>query len=154
MKLIDSEGNQFVFHFDLREKRLLHDLLSLYPLIPASHHRLTKSGDPAAHGDQQLLEEALAEQRQENKRQVDAMLNEKGRFRRRKTGFDLALSADELEWLLQVLNDVRVGSWVLLGEPDEMHGKDVILTEQNARYFWSMELSGMFQAAFLQALQG
>jgi hypothetical protein len=50
-----------------------------------------------------------------------------------------------------VLNDVRVGSWVLLGSPEEMA---VDLTETNAHLFRAMEMAGYFQAQFLQALGG
>jgi hypothetical protein len=97
-----------------------------------------------------MLEEALAEQRQENRRQVLAMLNEPQRFRETKSGFELTLAPAQVEWLLQVLNDVRVGSWLALGEPEQ--GEKPKLTKQNANYFLAMELCGLFESVLLAAL--
>jgi hypothetical protein len=61
-----------------------------------------------------LIEEALAEQRSENKRQLQAMLADPSRFTERDGGWQFAMSHSDLEWLLQVLNDIRVGSWIML----------------------------------------
>ena len=64
--------------------------------------------------------------------------------------FRLLLQPTEVEWLLQVLNDVRVGSWLALGEPDEDKPPD--LTPENFRYAVAMEVCGAFQSALLAAL--
>ena len=58
--------------------------------------------------------------------------------------------AAEVEWLLQVLNDVRVGSWLALGEPER--GQEPAVTAQNARYLLALELCGLFQSVLLAAL--
>lgn len=154
MKLIESDGKQFVFHIDKREKRLLVDLVSLYPLIPPAHHRISRSVGNRKTDQQQLLEEALAEHRRESKKQVETLLNEPNRFQQVRSGFRFTVTAEQIESLLQVLNDVRVGSWLILGEPDEKKGKNLDLTEQNARYLWAMELAGFFESIFLYALNG
>ena len=101
--------------------------------------------------NQHLLEEALAEHRNENKKQLDAMLQEPGRFEDSPTGYRLSLSAGQVEWLLQVFNDIRVGSWLQLGSPDEKKGKRLRINLKNARYVWAMELSGHFQYVLLSA---
>jgi hypothetical protein len=98
-----------------------------------------------------LLEEALTEHRNENKRALDSMLNEPNRFQETSTGYRLVLTSPQLEWLLQVLNDVRVGSWLQLGSPNEKEGKRLKLGLQNARYLWAMELSGHFEHALMTA---
>lgn len=154
MKLLESDGNKFVFHLDRDERAVLTELLSRYPLIPETHQRLTRSGDSVSEDNQEMLREALAEQRKENKRQLDTMLAEPDRFKRVKSGFHLTLSGEQIEWLLQVVNDIRVGSWILLGEPDETHGGEMVLSEQNLQYFWSMELAGQFEAFLLRAVDG
>ena len=151
MKLLRASKNGQVFHLGQREKQLLLETLKLYPLVPASHHHLSKDGQgPNADEDQRMLEEALAEQRQENRRQVLAMLNEPQRFRETKSGFELTLAPAQVEWLLQVLNDVRVGSWLALGEPES--GEEPELTKQNVKYRLAMELSGLFESVLLAAL--
>ena len=150
MKFLKAEGDDLVFEIGRREKTLLLDLLKLYPLVPSAHHRISSSVDtPAVESNQHLLEEALTEHRNENKKQLDAMLQEPHRFQETPTGYRLRLNPYQLEWLLQVLNDVRVGSWLRLGSPDEKKGKRVSLSLRNARYLWAMELSGHFQQALL-----
>ncbi len=141
-----------MFQVGRREKSLFLELIKLYPVVPPAHHRIS-TGDtgPGAESNQHLLDEALAEHRKENQRQVQAMLEEPDRFREAPSGYRLTLSPYQVEWLLQVLNDIRVGSWLQLGSPDEKQGKRVVVTEQNARYLWAMELVGHFQYALLSA---
>jgi hypothetical protein len=144
-----------VFEISLPEKRLLFDVLKRYPLISATHHRLTKSARTAKHDEnQRLLEESLAAQREENRKNVRAMLDEPGRFKAAASGFQLTLSGPEIEWLLQVLNDVRVGSWIALGSPDPESGKKIVFNEKILPHFRMMELAGAFEMVFLDALSG
>ena len=151
MKLLRTGKKGLVFQFTEREKQLLLETLKLYPLVPATHHRLSKEAKgEAAEENQRMLEEALAEQRRENQRQVRALMNEPDRFRELEDGFELALAPAHVEWLLQVLNDVRVGSWLLLGEPEQ--GQEPKVTKQNARYLLALELCGLFESLLLAAL--
>ena len=152
MNFAGWQGDHFTFEIGRREKRLLLEVLKLYPLVPSSHHRLTMSGDAAeAAPAQKLLNEALAEQKHENKKQLELMLNEGGRFTESDSGYRFILSQHQLEWLLQVLNDIRVGSWLILGEPDEKKGKRSVVKLESAVYLWAMELSGYFQSVLLEA---
>ena len=155
MKLIQADKGRFVFHLGKREKRSLFEILKLYPLIPASCQRVSKSAKGAAQkASRQLLDEALAAQRRENKMQVLAMLNQPERFQQTESGFRLALSAPEMEWLLQILNDVRVGSWISLGSPDTERDEKIPLTGETAPHLWVMEIAGCFEMALLDALNG
>ena len=150
MKLVKATKTRLIFHLGQREKRSLPQVLKLYPCVPSAHHVLSKSGRmPDAAGNQQLLDEALAEQREENKQQVQALLADPNRFDPTDTGARLSLSPAEVEWLMQVLNDVRVGSWVLLGSPDK---KPAELNANTARHFLAMEMAGYFQMQLLEAL--
>lgn len=151
MKLLRTGKQGLVFQLAEREKLLLLETLKLYPLVPATHHRLShEAKGEAAEENQRLLEEALAEQRQENQQHIQALMNEPDRFREIKGGFELALAPAQIECLLQVLNDVRVGSWLLLGEPEP--GKEPKVTKQNARYLLALELCGLFESLLLAAL--
>ena len=88
-------------------------VLAPYPVVPASHHRLSKDRHiPNREENQQLLEESLTTQREENKKQIAALLNEPQRFMEGVGGCQVGFTRGEIEWLLQVLNDVRVGSWL------------------------------------------
>ena len=155
MNCVDFDGERFVFQMNKREKYLLIHTLSLYPLIPPAHHRIATSGESTEGAtDQQLLDEALAEQRKENKRQLEMLLKETGRFKEVQGGCEFFLNKPQIEWLLQVLNDVRIGSWLALGSPDEKKGKTAQLTEQNAQFMWFMEFAGYFQMLLLRAMHG
>ena len=151
MKLLRTDKDDCVFQLGQREKQLLLVTLQLYPLVPAAHHRLSKEGQgPNAEDNQRLLEAALAEQREENRNQVLAMLSEPKRFRETDGGFELTLVPAQIEWLLQVLNDVRVGSWLALGEPEP--DEEPSVTELNAKYHIALQVCGMFQSGLLAAL--
>jgi hypothetical protein len=151
VKFLRAIKSGHVFQLSPHEKQLLLETIKLYPLVPASHNRLSNGRDvPQADENQRLLEDALAEQRQKNRRQVLAMLDEPQRFRETKAGFELKFTPPQIEWLLQVLNDVRVGSWLALGEPEP--GEEPRITKQNARYLLALELCGLFQSVLLAAL--
>ena len=152
MNFLKTEGENLMFHLSRREKDLLLDLIKMYPLVPPAHYQLS-SADGANEANQQLLDEALGEHREEAKREVQTMLAEVNRFQTASSGCTLTLSAGELEALLQILNDIRVGSWLLLGSPDEKQGKRARLSLKTAKYFWAMDLAGHFQTALLAARQ-
>ncbi|MDB6016738.1 MAG: hypothetical protein JWR19_1227 [Pedosphaera sp.] len=152
MKLIKANKERLSFQIDKKEKRALFSLLKLYPLMPAGYQRLSRS--EAKSEDQELLDEALTTQRLENKRQVLAMMKAKSRFRVNKNGYRFSIKPAQLEWLLQVLNDIRLGSWLSLGSPDGAVEMFAALSEQNAPYFWAMDMAGQFQMILLHALTG
>lgn len=152
MKLLRNANQLYLFELGYREKELLVQILELYPRIPPAAHRLSKRGRlPDLDAGQRLLEEALLEHRAENRRQLQALLNEPRRLTSTPTGWQLTLSTGDLEWLLQVLNDIRVGCWVNLGSPET---RIPPLTEKNAPDLWAMEIAGSFQMRFLEAVEG
>jgi hypothetical protein len=155
VKLIQRDGESFLFHISKREKGLLFEVLKLYPLIPSAHHRLSQTSDaPRVVESQRLLESALAERTAENKQLLLAMLKQATRPQEADGALRLKLGAPQMEWLLQVLNDIRVGSWLILGKPDEKKGKPIELNDENTRYYAAMEFCGLFQMALLAAFQG
>jgi hypothetical protein len=150
VKFVKADRGRFNFQISDREKGLLFTVLKLYPLVPASYQRLSRT--VSRPEDQQLLEEALAAQRSKNKKQLQAMLKARSRFRQNKSGWRFSLKPEQMNWLLEVLNDIRVGSWLQLGSPD---GTGQILAEvgdKTALYFWAMEMCGHFQMVLLGAL--
>jgi hypothetical protein len=152
VRFLKTDGDHLVFHLGRQEKDLLLDLLKMYPVVPESHHRISSSTEsPAMAANQKLLEEALVDHRNEKKAELEAMLTDPKRFRGSPSGYRLYLTPYQIEWLLQVLNDVRVGSWLILGSPDEKQGRQLHLDASNARHLWAMELCGHFQYALLSA---
>ena len=151
MKLIRAQDD-CLFEFAQREKHMLLQLLKLYPRVPSAHHIVSRSSQlPNQAATQHLLDEALAEQRAENKRRLQTLIEDPNRWTEKNGQYVLRLSSPEIEWLLQVLNDIRVGSWVLLGSPEQWYQS---ITPPTAPHLWAMELAGAFQMAFLHALEG
>jgi ethanolamine ammonia-lyase small subunit len=111
MRLVQIDGEKFLFEFAPQELDLLIFVLNDYPLVPEAHHRLHKTEAPGQQDDQKLLEDALKAQRHANKAQLQALLKEDARFARSEKGFQAAFNRGEIEMLLQILNDVRIGSW-------------------------------------------
>jgi hypothetical protein len=61
-----------------------------------------------------------------------------------------AFTVTELDWLLQVLNDIRVGSWLRLGSPADPHRLE--LTKNNWDDFVALEFCGFMQSVLLRSL--
>ena len=153
MKLVNSAQDRFVFHLSRREKDLLLTVTRLYPRITSPRQPLSKKGDlPECEASQRLLDEALAEHRAEAQKQAQTLLADPSRLGQHETGWRLSLSRPDLEMLLQVLNEIRVGSWVLLGSPEDHHHP--ALNAETAPHLWAMELAGGFEMALLQAMGG
>jgi hypothetical protein len=151
VKFLKADKGKCHFQLAAQEKKLLFQILRLYPVIPAQYQRLSKTEDQSEN--EELLEEALAEQRAENRKQLTTWLKAKSRFRKNKKGWRFSIPAARMDWLLQMLNDVRVGSWVAMGSPDAMEKVFAVLNKQNAAHFWAMEIAGHFQGVLLEALR-
>ena len=152
MHLVSSSKGTFRFQISQIEKRMLFAVLAEYPLVPAAHHRFSHTEE--GKDGQALLEESLTEHRRAQRKQVMSLLRAKSRFRANETGWSFSLKPAEMEWLLQVLNDVRVGSWLALGAPDGPREMLRALNEKNARPFHLMEAAGLFQMTLIAAMQG
>lgn len=150
VKLLSREKNRCVFLIGKREREMMCNLLRMYPMLSAGYQKPTK--DPKLKADAELLREALAEQHRANKEALEEMLKSKGRFVEDQMGYRFSLKTSELEWLLQVFNDVRVGSWVKLGSPSPQNPFGAKLTEENVQLAWAMEMAGLFEHSILEAL--
>ena len=75
------------------------------------------------------------------------------RFQQAGNHFEWRVENDHREWLLQIINDVRVGSWVELGSPDDLDAAEQQVGEESARHLALMELAGMFQSVLLMGTE-
>lgn len=155
MKLLRHSGDRYEFLFGRREQHVFCEVLRAFPVTPLEHHQVTRgTATPALTGAQQLLQEALTDFKQEARRRLELFLAEPNRFSPYRDGLRAGFAREEMEWLLQVLNDIRVGSWLQLGCPDPDTGQRPKLTPENARYLPLMEAAGAFEYALLAALDG
>jgi hypothetical protein len=93
----------------------------------------------------------MAEQRQAHKDRVKEFLKNLPTDLEMES--TIHLTPGQMEWLLQVLNDVRVGTWVNLGRPDAESKEKLEPTEENLRGLAMMELCGFFQMTLLEAME-
>lgn len=111
----DKEGGKFTFRFEQAEREWFRHVLNLYPV----HEGPLKPINEDA-GANKLLDKALAEGRKKlrddaqvflksGKIEIDPEFNEY---------WDLNLTGVEIEEMLQILNNVRVGLWLQLGKPE------------------------------------
>jgi len=150
VKLIGLSGEHYEFELSNREKELLLQLLGLYPRIPAGYQSSALAKD-IEEANQRLLAEALEETRSENQKRLQSWIANRQKLSPVHKAWRLKLSASEVDWLLELLNDVRVGSWIRLGSPEV---PQAALTDETAPDFWTLEMAGYFQAAFLELLEG
>jgi hypothetical protein len=150
VRVVRTSPDTVAFQLGKREKELLLELLKLYPRIPDAYQRLSKT-TPLEESSQKLLDEALSEQRATTRRQLDALMGDAKRWTRTDSGWRLELSNVQLEWLLQVFNDIRIGSWIALGSPE---GQVKTISEETAPHLWAMEMAGAFEEVLLEVLGG
>jgi hypothetical protein len=145
MKLLREVRNGWEYHLNQQEALCLRRLISEFPLTPAIAARATRteSGRKAAEREQ-LLNESLAEHRADLKQQAMKLLVGDN-FKTRQNGWRLRLDPEEREILLQLLNDIRVGCWQALGEPEDLELKSSSTSEKEMRLHTLMQLAGFFE---------
>jgi hypothetical protein len=155
VKRVSADEQSVVFQLRAPEHEALLDILQTYPVVPPAHQMVSKELKDAHAADyQHLLDEALAEQRAANKKHLHAWLATPERFKKNKAGFRFTLERADSEWLLQVLNDIRVGHWLRLGSPEPGDLKPQHLNHDQLPAWLAMEMSGYFQMGILEAVGG
>ncbi|MBL68711.1 MAG: hypothetical protein CMO74_09745 [Verrucomicrobiales bacterium] len=153
MKTLTHEDGHRRVRLTTNEKELLLTLLPQYPKLP--NHHPNGSDDSDANP---LLKEALADLRNKNRATTRAFLADTSRFQPDGKDWILTLTDTDLEWLLQVLNDLRVGSWRALGSPQQDEDGSYVnfdhLTDENIGDLWTMEICGALQYELLKELHG
>lgn len=155
MTLVESTDEAVVFEVHSREQQLLRHLLNAYPVIPQTYQAGSAKPGPEHDAEcERLLREALAEQRAINKKRVETWLCDPGRFTKSEDGLCFTLERTDAEWFLQALNDVRVGMWLNLGQPESGQIDDENVTPEQMPLWIAMEMAGYFQMNVLEALGG
>lgn len=155
MNLVSTGDGKFVFELSQREKLLFLELLRRYPVIARPYQPLSKTADvETMKADQELLDQALLADQVEHQKALKKLLGNPELFQATDSGHHFTLEASQMEWLLQVLNDIRVGSWRLLGSPDEQGVHRLHVTEENVSHVWAMEVAGFYQTTLIAACHG
>jgi hypothetical protein len=75
-------------------------------------------------------------------------------LKRGESGYLLTLNPEEREILLQILNDIRVGCWHVLGEPEKLEPETPPMSQKELFLYNLMHLAGYFEVAFLHVSDG
>lgn len=153
MRLLSASPEALVFRLSSAERGWFTKILRCYPVVPASHATLTRGQAPGLREHEPLLREALAEQRDGLRRRIATWLAAADRWPPADKGHRLSVPRGDGEWLLQVLNDVRVGSWLRLGSPEELPRDPAALAPERQLDFAQMELSGAFEMILLESME-
>lgn len=157
MRFIESQKREsrrpsYVFEITPREKDLLLATLLFFPQLDTGHHQLSRDPKTANKAGQEWLVETMEQLKLEHKKRLDLFFKNDRRFFKESHGaLRFTLTDEQMEWLLRVLNEIRVGSWVRLGQPEMDAVRKIKLTGPQSHLFSAMELSGYFQTGLLEA---
>jgi len=102
----------------------------------------------------EMLKEMLTDYKTGQKKWLLSFLSNESNIEQGREGSILLnMSGTDRESILEVLNDIRVGSWILLGSPGVKGSKSTEVSELGAdlrQVAWAMDLSGYFQMGFLR----
>lgn len=149
MKLVKQTQRGFQYELDQEDADSLRFLVKQFPLTPFSPVDISKtdSGSNAVEREK-LLNESLRAHRDELKRKARRLvLRDKFRQLDGKQFFSVSVGAREI--MLQILNDIRVESWRILGEPDDPDVPVFSLSKEEFKYYHFMRLAGYFEYHFL-----
>jgi hypothetical protein len=153
VKRIAADEKSIRLELTPREHQAFVHALQLYPCVPPAHHQLTHADVPEDLLEtQRLPDEALAQERAANQRRVAEWLGSPGRFAPSEKAVQFTVERADAEWLLQVLNDVRVGHWLRLGSPEPQQLVPDEMQPDQLSLWFTMEMSGYFQMGLLEFL--
>jgi hypothetical protein len=155
VRFIGTDQEGMVFLLEPQEHEELIRVLRLYPRTPAAYHRASRT-DPATLGadPQAILDAAMTEHRAASQTELTLYLAAPDVFTKEKKGVRWRLAAGKREWILQVLNDVRVGLWIEAGCPARLESVSGGLGREAIQRAWLMEAAGFFQMRILEAVHG
>jgi hypothetical protein len=151
MKLIRNTSAAALYYLNPTELRLLDSVLKKFPFTDGVPGQISRTGhDPKAAERGRLLHEALAEHRRELTRSARILLAPE-KLKPLNKGHLLTLTLEERETLLQILNDVRVGCWRSLGQPETLEPATPTLTDHEFAWYNLMHVAGYFEDCLIHA---
>lgn len=151
MRLIEANQGRTVIELGEAEWAFFQDLLHQYPLVPNDKRELTRKGEgDEFDADTDLLRTNLEDLTGSNRKRLQKWLNNPDTFSQGTDHGQLTVQALDRDWLLQILNDLRVGSWQQLGCPNTTAINELELETSNFRALWCMELVGLLQSYLLR----
>ncbi len=120
MKRLRHTEDTVTFRINEGERELLHFVLNSYPMSADVWPATEANPDKGPTGpDPALLKSAMEETKQAHRRRVAEFLGSQPPLAPKKKHVELWVKREDMDWLLQVANEVRVGAWYALGCPEE-----------------------------------
>ena len=155
MKIIEDKTEGIMrWVMSRQEIGLLVALIDAYPATPVGRRAVLSRNDDSkeAFERQEFLDEAMAEQCRENRAKAQAVLRAPGVVQYSASKGLFTFRTSEAPWLLQIFNEVRVGSWEALGAPEEPKLDENETDQQVIRSFFLMSVSALFEEVLLSSL--
>lgn len=149
MKLVKQTKAGFQYELEMEDAESLRFLVSRFPIVAFSPAKISKTdiGLNAVEREK-LINDSLQAHRKELKRKArELVLHERFKTSEGKQFYRITRSARET--MLQILNDIRVESWRILGEPENPETNVFRLTGEKLKYYHFMRLAGYFEYHFL-----
>jgi hypothetical protein len=148
MRLLTQSKSGWQYQLSQAEAQALRSLIKLFPITANVAVRITKTDtDPKAAEREKLLNDSLAEHREELRRKAQHLIGG-DRLKLWGSRYVLSLGLDDREILLQILNDIRVESWRALGQPEDLDPLPNPSESQRVHHT-RMSLAGYFECTLL-----
>lgn len=149
MKLVKQTGKGWQYLMSREDEEGLRFLVGQFPLTAFAPVAISKTDACSKTLERQkLINESLRDHRKALKRKARVLvLPEKFKSSEGKRFYQISLEGRET--MLQILNDIRVESWRILGEPDDPDLNVFRLTKDQFKYYHFMRVAGYFEYHFL-----
>lgn len=149
MKLVKQTQNGFQYELNREDVESLCFLIKHFPITVFSEAKISKTDSSLkAVEREQLINESLRGHREELKRKARGLiLREKFKDSDGKQFYRITQRSREM--MLQILNDIRVDSWRMLGEPENPEECIFQLSGEKLKYYHFMRMAGYFEYHFL-----
>lgn len=139
---------------DLSESEtiFIKEILSAYPLVPNDTRELTRDASTSdLEEDTELLRTSLADLTLGHQKRLKTWVNAPDTFQVVDGRCLFRITTENRDWFLQVLNDLRIGSWQQLDCPTQEELQELTPSPEVIRPLWTMELAGLLQSFLLSA---
>lgn len=148
MKLLKTVEEVRLYELTAQEGSLLMQLLRHFPFSGLKRATISQRRDEQTAERELLLNESLKQHREELKRAAASIA---ARITPSRRSFSLELDPANREVLIQIMNDIRIGAWQALGEPETFEIDPSQLSSNEQAQWQLMQLAGFFQMGLIES---
>jgi hypothetical protein len=158
VKLLSKTEQHLAFDLNALETQLLSFTLASYPMahepwsVPPAAREKTNRRPAAPSPDPELLSATLGEMKEAHRSRLEAFLSGPGLQQQPDGGSRLVLPLADVDWFMQVVNELRVASWYRLDCPEQHEEAAIEKHPERLHDFLRMDFSGMLLDGILRAL--